>query len=218
MTRVELYWIPLGAGGSGFVRLNGRIYEWFKAGRDGRPPRDLYHTAMRVHTPTGRYVVETMWPRPDRELTTRGVVFAGAVGSPVLGRARIFQYEVRVWLDGNLPDAGDAVGGPQLVSTNPHEAAVILEAAHHLPNLVWGRDEIHCGEMWNSNSVVSWLLARAGLQMDSIRPPHGGRAPGWTAGLAMAEHPSEPGSTPNPARGRFETRYEASSDVIARSE
>jgi hypothetical protein len=40
--------------------------------------------------------------------------------------------------------------------------------------------------MWNSNSVIAWLLARSGLPTASIRPPAGGRAPGWQAGLAVA--------------------------------
>jgi hypothetical protein len=40
--------------------------------------------------------------------------------------------------------------------------------------------------MWNSNSVISWLLARSGLPTDVIRPPAGGRAPGWHAGLVVA--------------------------------
>ena len=39
--------------------------------------------------------------------------------------------------------------------------------------------------MWNSNSVIAWLLA-AGLPMDGIGPPAGGRAPGWEAGLVAA--------------------------------
>jgi hypothetical protein len=51
---------------------------------------------------------------------------------------------------------------------------------------VWGRDELRAGEMWNSNSVISWLIARSGLDAESIRPPVGGRAPGWYAGLAVA--------------------------------
>jgi hypothetical protein len=51
---------------------------------------------------------------------------------------------------------------------------------------VWGRDELDAGEMWNSNSVVSWLLARSGFDVNSIRPPAGGRAPGWQAGLIVA--------------------------------
>jgi hypothetical protein len=40
--------------------------------------------------------------------------------------------------------------------------------------------------MWNSNSVISWLLARSGLPAEAIRPPAGGRAPGWQAGLVAA--------------------------------
>jgi hypothetical protein len=50
----------------------------------------------------------------------------------------------------------------------------------------WGRDEVRAGEMWNSNSLVSWLLVRAGVSTDSIGPPAGGRAPGWDAGLRVA--------------------------------
>lgn len=40
--------------------------------------------------------------------------------------------------------------------------------------------------MWNSNSVISWLLARSGLPAEAILPPTGGRAPGWHAGLVTA--------------------------------
>jgi hypothetical protein len=40
--------------------------------------------------------------------------------------------------------------------------------------------------MWNSNSVVSWLVTASGLDVESIRPPARGRAPGWSAGIATA--------------------------------
>ena len=40
--------------------------------------------------------------------------------------------------------------------------------------------------MWNSNSLISWLIARSGLDVDSIQPPAGGRAPGWQAGIVVA--------------------------------
>jgi hypothetical protein len=40
--------------------------------------------------------------------------------------------------------------------------------------------------MWNSNSLVAWLLASTGDGVDGVHPPSGGRAPGWQAGLALA--------------------------------
>jgi hypothetical protein len=40
--------------------------------------------------------------------------------------------------------------------------------------------------MWNSNSVIAWVLATAGVDVDAVRPPDGGRAPGWDAGVAVA--------------------------------
>lgn len=46
-----------------------------------------------------------------------------------------------------------------------------------------GRDEIHAGDMWTSNSVISWLLERSGISIEAIQPPPGGRAAGWQAGL-----------------------------------
>jgi hypothetical protein len=40
--------------------------------------------------------------------------------------------------------------------------------------------------MWNSNSVVSWLLSRADLDLSESGPPRHGRAPGWRAGIEVA--------------------------------
>ena len=62
----------------------------------------------------------------------------------------------------------------------------MLELVPTVPPLVWGRDELGAGEMWNSNSVISWLIARSGLAAETIEPPPGGRAPGWAAGLVAA--------------------------------
>jgi hypothetical protein len=55
-----------------------------------------------------------------------------------------------------------------------------------VPTPVWGRDELHTGEMWNSNSLISWLIARSGIDVDSVAPPTRGRAPGWRAGIVVA--------------------------------
>ncbi len=45
---------------------------------------------------------------------------------------------------------------------------------------------LRTGDMWNSNSVTSWVLARAGVDLDGFHPPGGGRAPGWSAGVTDA--------------------------------
>ena len=183
---IELYWIPLGAEGTGFVRLNGRIYEAIMSRREGRASLSLCHTALQVHVPEGRYVVETMWPSPDTDTTTRGVVVSGPVWSQMLAGWRTFRYEVRCWREGVLPDADMAVGGPRRVSGDLDQARRLLECASSVPSLTWGRRPDRASEMWNSNSVISWLLAQAGLPMTAIAPPDGHRAPGWETGVRVA--------------------------------
>jgi hypothetical protein len=182
---VELYWLPLGAGGW-FVRLNGRIWEAIQARRERRRPLDLYHTALVVRVREGRFVVENCWPIPDADGPARGVAVEGPVGSRRLGRWRVFRYEVRRWRDGVIADASEAVASPQLLSQDSVVARRLLALVGSLPSPVWGRDEFQTGEMWNSNSVIAWLLAQSGLPTEAIRPPAGGRAPGWQAGLAVA--------------------------------
>jgi hypothetical protein len=45
--------------------------------------------------------------------------------------------------------------------------------------------------MWNSNSVIAWVIARSAMDTESIQPPSGGRAPGWQAGLVVARRQEE---------------------------
>lgn len=182
---IELYWLPLGAGGW-LVRLNGRIYEAIHALLERRRPLDLYHSALIVRVPEGRFVIEDAWPIPDTDGPSRGVAVQGPVFSRRLACFRVFRYEVRRWRDGIIADADEAVASPQRLSDDPLMARRLLDLVGCLPSPVWGRDELGTGEMWNSNSVVSWLLARSGLPTDAIRPPAGGRAPGWKAGLVTA--------------------------------
>ena len=186
MGTIDLHWIPLGAAGTGFVRWNGRIYESVVARRHRRKPLDLYHAALVVHVPEGDFVVETMWPSPAGDPAERGVSVTGPVFATPLGRVRTFRYEIRCWRDGELPDAAEAVGGPQSVSDDVTAAHRLLSLVPAVPPHTWGRDALGMGDMWNSNSVLSWLLARAGLPMGEIQPPAGGRAPGWGAGIAAA--------------------------------
>jgi len=181
---VDLYWLPLGAGGH-FVRVNGRLYEAVAARLAHRPARDLYHSALEVRVPEGRYVIESAPIRPS-DGADRGVVGEGAVGSRRAGWLRIFRYEVRCWRDGVIADLAEAVESPRRLSDDPERARKLLALAPFVPTPVWGRDELHAGEMWNSNSIVAWLIAGSGLDAGAIRPPAGGRAPGWDAGLVGA--------------------------------
>jgi hypothetical protein len=178
---IDLYWLPLGAGGN-FVRFNGRVYEEIKARLDRRPVCELYHSALEVFVPEGRYVVENA-PVVDDRGRERGVVLEGPVGARWAGRLRIFRYEMRRWLDGEIPDLSEAVDSPRRLSSDVSDARRLLELMPQMPVLVWGRDELRAGEMWNSNSMIAWLIAGTGLDIDSIKPPAGGRAPGWHAGI-----------------------------------
>ena len=183
-TRIDLYWLPLGAGGHS-VRLNGRVYEALAAGLGRRPVRDLYHSALIVQVPEGRFVIETA-PIRAADDPERGVVAEGAVGSRWAGRFRIFRYELRCWREGVIPDVAEAVDSPRHLSEDLERARRLLALVPSVPMHVWGRDEARAGEMWNSNSVIAWLIARAGLDADATQPPAGGRAPGWNAGLLVA--------------------------------
>jgi hypothetical protein len=182
---IDLYWIPLGAGGRS-VRWNGRIYEALASRREHRPSCNLYHAALVVTDSDGtRFVIE-MAPAWSERSSDRGVVRKGPVGAKLLGRCRAFQYEVRCWRNGRIADLADAVQSPNRVSTDPRQAAALLDLVITIPPLTWGRDELGSGDMWNSNSLVAWLLARSGQDMGAIQPPDAGRAPGWNAGLALA--------------------------------
>jgi hypothetical protein len=186
---VDLYWLPLGAGGH-FVRLNGRVYETFAAVLARRRACDLYHSALQVEVPEGTFVIEQA-PVHDWSGKERGVVAEGAVGSRWLGRFRIFRYEIRLWLHGHIPDVAEAVDSPRRLTEDEDRARRVLDLVTQVPTPVWGRDELAGGEMWNSNSVVAWVIARSGLDTESIQPPPGGRAPGWQAGLVVARRQEE---------------------------
>jgi hypothetical protein len=184
MADVDLFWLPLGAGGHS-VRFNGRVYEAVTARLARRPACELYHSALEVRVPEGDFVIE-MAPVRDGHGERRGVVAGGAVGSRFAGRFRIFRYEIRRWPGGVIPDVDEAVDSPRRLTDDPDRARRLLDLVPWVPTPVWGRDELNVGEGWNSNSVISWLVARSGLDTESIQPPIRGRAPGWQSGLAVA--------------------------------
>jgi hypothetical protein len=191
---VDLYWLPLGAGGHS-VRLNGRIFEAVVARIERRATSDLYHSALEIAVPEGTFVIE-MAPVRDGNGALRGVVGEGPVGSRWARSLRIFRYENRRWRDGVIPDVNEAVDSPQRLTEDPSIAQRILELVPDVPTPVWGRDELRAGEMWNSNSLISWLVARVGLDAEATAPPTGGRAPGWAAGVVVARRGDDPARAP----------------------
>jgi len=168
--------------------LSGRAFEAVAARRAHRPARDVLHAALEVERVAGAResaVTIEMTPAWGMPAGDRGVVGQGAVGASVLGRSRFFRYELRCWEGGTIPDRADAIA-ERRVEVDRAAADALLALVPRVPRLVWGRDPLGAGDMWTSNSVVAWLLARGGL-LDALGGvPPGGRAPGWDAGVLAA--------------------------------
>lgn len=189
MTGIQLVWLPLGADGNPVVRWSGRIYESLVARRDHRAPCPLFHSALLAHLDgDASYAIE-MAPVWSTRTPDRGVVAEGPVGHPWLGRSRMFRYEVRCWRNGVIPDLHAAVGGPLTLPSTEADVRRLLDLVPSCPTPTWGLDELDTGDMWNSNSVIAWLLVRSALATDGLAPPNRGRAPGWAAGVDVARRP-----------------------------
>jgi hypothetical protein len=199
---VDLYWIPLGAGGHS-VRFNGIVYEATAAWFQHRPRLEIYHSALEVEFAGALYAVE-MTPVPNRRGWERGVVAGGAVAAHVAGRFRIFRYEVRRWQDGIIPDLAFAVAGPIRLSDDPRVARRLLALLPSVPTPTWGRDELRAGEMWSCNSIISWAITAAGIDTEAIPLPPKARAPGWDAGITIAR------------RARLDVAVDGAPELLAR--
>ena len=187
LASVDLFWLPLGAGDApAAVRWSGRAYEAIAAAHQLRPRRSLFHSALQVRCDGELFVIEMapVWSGARSE--DRGVVLEGPVGLASLGAFRLFRYEVRRWRDGVIPDVEAAVGGPHHLSSDRYLAERLLKLVPEFPAATWGRDEQDTGEMWNSNSLISWLLGRSGHDVSRVTLPTNGRAPGWSAGSVVA--------------------------------
>ncbi|MCX6501752.1 MAG: hypothetical protein NT132_04995 [Microbacterium sp.] len=179
--RIELWWLPVGAGGHVVIHTSA-WWEHLQARRERRSPQPLYHAALEVFQGGHRHLIEMTpaWSAPVHE---RGVVATGPVGARWLGFSRFFRYEVRCWADGILPDREWAVASPATFPLASGTAEALIARVGRIPAYTWGRDALGCGDMWNSNSLASWLLLTAGIDAERVVPPSGGRAPGWRAGL-----------------------------------
>lgn len=171
--QVAVSWAVVGEGGHVAVRTS-HWWEVAAAAREHRAARTLYHGALELVV-DGRPLVVEMTPTWGR--ATREVVATGPVGSRWLGWLPFFRYEIRY-----TRPPGPTGHGATVVSDRREAVEAVLAAVPHVPRLTWGRAVGPSRDMWSSNSVVSWVLAEAGL-LDACAPPPGGRAPGWDAGL-----------------------------------
>lgn len=91
---IDLYWLPLGAGGHS-VRLNGKVFEAIAARLAHRGPCDLYHSALILKVPEGRFVIEQAPTKQRGRRAQRGR--RGVCGQP------------RGWLPPPLPLRGPSL-------------------------------------------------------------------------------------------------------------
>lgn len=181
---VDLYWMPVGAGTSRLQQASLRLWEAFEAARARRPRARLVHCALKLRPDNTQVFTLELTPAfigaDVPPLATGPVGFHGA------DRFRLFRYQLRCLSGDALPDEQWAIGSPIPLSRDPHIARRILDLARDVPAHTWGRRVPGTNEMWTSDSIIAWLLARAGLDLSTIAPPEGCRAAGWFSGIELA--------------------------------
>lgn len=187
---VDLYWLPVGAETSRFQQASLRLWEAIEAARSRRPRAMLFHSALKLAAGPDRVYTIELTPAfigsPVPPLVTGPVGFRGA------DRFRLFRYQLRCLPGATLPDEQWAVESPVRLTDDCETVRRLLALAPAIPRYVWGRRVDGTREMWTSDSVISWLLVRSGIDLSAVSPPRGGRAPGWYAGLSIARR--EPAS------------------------
>jgi hypothetical protein len=108
------------------------------------------------------------------------------VGVKLAGRLRLFRYQVCILDEVRLPDQEWAVQPPNRLTEDTETVARVLTQSRLAPAYTWGRRRRGHPEMWTSDSVASWILATAGIDIAELGPPAGTRAPGWMAGIVEA--------------------------------
>jgi hypothetical protein len=185
-------------------RWSGRVFEGLAARYEHRETCDLYHAALEVRLDGDRFVIE-MAPAWGSNQSDRRVVAeapSACRGSVALGTSDT-RYAAGATVSfpicPRLSQARDASAPIEL------RRRQLLDLVPAFRTVTWGRDELRTGEMWNSNSLISWLLHRTGHDSDRLNPPERGRAPGWSAGVVVAAREMKPTVTVSVvARGQLE--------------
>ena len=182
---VDLYWLPVGAGKLSPPRKWSLwLWEAVDAALHRRPRKQLFHAGLKLQVPDGQvFTIELM---PDFIPSSTPPAMTGPVGFRQAGRWRFFRYRLSCEPVTRLPDEEFAVGPPFRLGEGAL-ATRLLGLAPTLPAHTWGRRVKGTHEMWTSDSAISWLLLQAGVPLDGIGPPAFGRAPGWWAGVELAD-------------------------------
>ncbi len=177
---VDLYWLPLGAGGR-VVRWCGRLYESWAAWREHRDRAALFHAGLMLRLDDTAFAVEMgpVWnvTEPDRGVLLEGPSARGGSAVSGLPATRCGAGRAATFPDlARRCDPVRTTHEPGTVAGRPGRAPAAA-AAH-----TWGRDELGAGEMWNSNSAVAWhSRAPATTWTPSDRRPAAGRPGGRPA-------------------------------------
>ena len=148
--------------------------------RERRQPLDLYHTALVVHLPEGRFVVENCWPIPDPDGRSRGVVVQGPVPSRRLAGFACSAMRCAAGATGSSPTPARPWPARTGEQRPRHRVGCWTCRLPAQPGLGSGR--AWDGEMWNSNSVMPgcWPAAACRPTRSVLRlgdgPRDGGRA------------------------------------------
>lgn len=179
MDTLDLYWLPVGAG-THFQRASLAVYESFAAALARRPRSILCHAALKGNVGERPFTIE-LTPVPAVQDVRPAM--AGAVGSSLAARLRIFRYQLVCRESDALPDEQWRIGHPQRLSSDATAIQHLLALARTVPAHTWGRRVRGTSEMWTSNSAVSWLLLKAAIPLEGVAIPDGATAPGWQAGI-----------------------------------
>lgn len=180
---VRLYWVPVG--GTSITDVLDFIANRLIDNPDGKT---IYHSALEIQFPEGgecrRFVIELTESEDDPAEKAR---VGETVEHNIFGP---FNYTIRLFRNGEVEDQVNAQA-PITLSNDCRIASNIaaLVAAEEVPDLDYGEKigtRSGATDRWTSNSVISWLLQRTGLNPGGIFPPDGGIAPGWDAGLSHA--------------------------------
>lgn len=181
---LDLYWIPVGAG-THFQHASLVFYEAIASRLSRRPPATLYHSALKLRIDGTDFTLELL-PAAAHQLESP--LMTGPVGVRGADRLRLFRYQLLLKPGASLPDEQWA-GEPHRLTVDESAIRRLVELGPSVPAYVWGRRVPRTTEMWTSDSAISWLLCRAGIDASAIPLPPGGRAPGWHAGIQLATSP-----------------------------